>query len=147
MPTIELLDRLLETFFLPQRLAAWVAGTMGLLGLGLAAVGIYGVASFAAAQRTREMGVRLALGARPIDVLRLMVRQGLRAPVIGMAVGLIVATAFSLVARNAIDGIRPGDPATFGGVVIILLLVAGPSVGLPARRAARLDPARTLRAE
>ena len=141
------LSEALQIFFLPQRLAAAVSGVMGILGLLLGAVGIYGVTAFAIAQRTREIGVRMALGASRSDVIGMMLRQGLRAPGIGLAIGLAVALAASQALRSLLAGISPVDPLTFGTAVVVLSMVAVVAVLIPARRAARLDPMTTLRSE
>ncbi len=149
------LDDMLGLFVLPQRIAAWVVGVLGLLGLLLGAVGVYGVTAVAVGQRTHEIGVRLALGARATDVLRLMMRRGLQAPVVGMVVGLGLATAVSLLLVGGMPGINAGllgrvspfDPITFGSVMVVLGSVAVAAVLVPSRRASRMDPARTLRSE
>ena len=141
------LSEALQIFFLPQRLAAAVSGVMGILGLLLGAVGIYGVTAFAIAQRTREIGVRMALGASRSDVIGMMLRPGLRAPGIGLAIGLAVALAASQALRSLLAGISPVDPLTFGTAVVVLSMVAVVAVLIPARRAARLDPMTTLRSE
>ncbi len=141
------LSEALQVFFLPQRLAASVSGVMGLIGLLLGAIGIYGVTAFTIAQRTREIGVRMALGASRSDVIIMMLRQGLRAPFVGLAIGLAVALAASQALRSLLAGISPMDPVTFGGTILLLSTVALVAVLIPARRAASLDPMTTLRAE
>ncbi len=149
------LDDLLGLFILPQRIAAWVVGAMGLLGLLLGAVGVYGVTAIAVGQRTREIGVRLALGASGGDVLRLMLRRGLRAPLIGMVIGLCLALLVAAVLVGSLPGMDAGllgrvsafDPLTFGSVAALLVFVAGTAVLVPSGRAARMDPADTLRDE
>jgi predicted permease len=149
------LDELLGLFMLPQRIAAWVVGLLGFLGLLLGAVGVYGVTAVAVGQRTHEIGVRLALGARATDVLGLMMRRGLHAPVVGMVVGLGLAAAVALLLVGGMPGIDAGllgrvsafDPMTFGSVLVVLGSVAVAAVLVPSRRASRMDPARTLRSE
>ncbi len=137
----------LDMFFLPQRLAAWVAASMGVLGLLLAAVGVYGISAYNVAQRRREIGVRIALGATPLDVVRLTLRRGLVAPLVGMSLGLALAFVITRLMLGFLAGISPLDPLTFGSVVFGLLAVAGSAVLLATRRATRLDPVATLRAE
>ncbi len=137
----------LSVFTLPQRMAAWVAGVMGIMGLMLGAVGIYGVTSFAVAQRTREIGVRLALGARNWEVLALMVRRGITAPLLGMLVGLLAVLGLVQVMPSFLVGSDPIHVSTFGAIALVLVSVALIAVLVPARRAAALDPARTLRFE
>lgn len=137
----------LEVFFLPQRIAAWVAGAMGLVGLLLGAVGVYGITAFVVGQRSREIGLRIALGARSNDVLRTVVRQGMIAPFVGMLIGLLASAALSQAMSGFLAGIAPIDPLTFGSVIVILLTVATGANLIPARRAAALDPMSVLRAE
>ncbi len=149
------LDDLLGLFMLPQRIAAWVVGLLGLMGLLLGAVGVYGVTAVAVGQRTHEIGVRLALGARAGDVLGLMMRRGLQAPVVGMVVGLGLAAVVALLLVGGMPGIEAGllgrvsafDPITFGSVLVVLGSVAVLAVLVPSRRASRMDPATTLRSE
>jgi predicted lysophospholipase L1 biosynthesis ABC-type transport system permease subunit len=141
------LDQEMQLFFLPQRMAAWVAGLMGVFGLILGAVGVYGVTAFAVGQRTREIGVRLALGARPVDITRLMVRRGLIAPVVGMTIGLALALILTRALTAILTGISATDPIAFGGVALALGTVAVVATLLPVLRATRIDPATTLRSE
>jgi predicted permease len=141
------LDDQLGIFFLPQRLAAWVAGIMGIFGLILGAVGVYGVTAFSIGQRTREIAVRIALGARGADVLRMMIGQGLRAPMAGVAVGLLVTFAITRFLSSLLAGVSPIDSVTFVGVVVGLSGVAALATFLPARRASKIDPMTTLRTE
>ncbi len=118
-----------------------------LVGLLLAATGIYGVLSGAVAERTREIGVRAALGASPGKILRMVVRQGMELTTIGIVIGLIGAAAASRALMTLLFGISALDPATYGGVIAVLLGVAVVACWVPARRAAHVDPAITLRAE
>jgi putative ABC transport system permease protein len=130
-----------------QRLAAWVAAMVGAAGLLLGAVGVYGVTAFAVAQRTHEIGVRMALGARTADVLRLMLRSGLRAPLAGMAVGLLISGAAARFIGSLLFDVSPLDPLTYAAVTAILGTVALGATLLPARRAAATDPVASLRSE
>ena len=129
------------------RLAAALAGVMGILGLTLATVGVYGVVSFGAAQRTREMGIRMALGASRRDVLVAVVRHGLRLTLAGIAVGVVGAFALSRLLQSILVGVKPGDPGTFIAVSLLLLAVALVASYLPARRATKVDPMVALRYE
>jgi predicted permease len=129
------------------RLAAALAGVMGILGLTLATVGVYGVVSFGAAQRTREIGIRMALGATRRGILVAIVRQGLQLTLIGMATGLAGAFALSRLLRSMLVGVKPGDPGTFIGVSLLLLSVALLASFIPARRATKVDPMVALRYE
>lgn len=147
VPAVESLAESLEIFFLPQRVASWVAGVMGLVGLVLGAVGVYGVTAFAIGQRTREIGVRIALGARASDVLRMIVRQGMRAPIVGMVIGFAAALAVTRFLGGLLAGVSPFDPLTFVAVGAGLIAVALTAIVIPARRAARLDAVGALRVE
>jgi len=129
------------------RLAASLAGVMGMLGLTLATVGVYGVVSFSAAQRTREIGIRMALGATRGGILVAIIRQGLQLALVGVASGLAGAFALSRLLRSMLVGVKPGDPGTFIGVSLLLLAVALLASYLPARRATKVDPMVALRYE
>jgi ABC-type antimicrobial peptide transport system permease subunit len=129
------------------RFGAQLAATMGLLGLVLAVVGIYSVVSYAAAQRTQEIGIRIAMGATPLDILKMVLRQGLGVVGIGLALGLAIALAGTRVMGGLIVGIKPSDPATFIVVVLLLTGIALFACWIPARRATRIDPLAALRYE
>jgi predicted permease len=132
---------------LPQRLAAWVAGSVGAVGLLLAALGLYGLTAFAVAQRTREIAVRIALGATRESVLRLVLRQAARLALTGALAGLALAVGISLALQSLLIGIQPMDPIAFASATIVLTGVLLAASWIPARRAANLDPMRALRAE
>jgi macrolide transport system ATP-binding/permease protein len=129
------------------RLGAAFAAVFGLLALGLAAVGVYGVVSYAVTQRTREIGIRMALGARLAAVLGLVVRQGAGIAGTGIIVGLLAAVGVSRLLGSLLYGVQPTDPVIFGGVAVLLGAVALGASYLPARRAAKVDPLVALRAE
>jgi macrolide transport system ATP-binding/permease protein len=137
----------LRVILWPARMGAIILGIFGLLGLVLAAIGIYGVMSYMVARRTREIGVRMALGAQAGDVLKLVVRHGLRLALIGAAAGLALAFAMTRLMRSLLYGVSPTDPATFAGVALFLICVALAACYLPARRATRVDPLAALRHE
>jgi len=150
--TVPLLDyadmrTALSMFFLPLRLISWVGGVAGLVCLILGIVGIYGVTFHAVNQRRYELGVRLALGSPPRRIWTHVVRRGMSAPLIGVALGVALALAVTHFVGALLVGVSALDPWTFGGVVVTLILVALVANALPALRAARVDPMSTLRAE
>ncbi|MFL5415775.1 MAG: FtsX-like permease family protein, partial [Myxococcales bacterium] len=128
--------------FLMRLLAA-----LGLFGLLLAAVGVYGVVAYGVAQRTREIGVRMALGATAGQVLALTARGGLRPVALGLVTGLFLSVGATRALGSVLRGVSATDPLTFAGVGFILLLASAIAVYVPSRRAARVDPARALVAE
>jgi putative ABC transport system permease protein len=117
------------------------------LALTLAAVGVYGVMALVVTERTQEMGVRLALGAPPIQVLTLVVRQGLILAAIGIGIGLVASLALTPLMTRQLYGVGPMDPLTLAGVPAILLAIALIACAVPARRAMRVDPVTALRYE
>jgi putative ABC transport system permease protein len=129
------------------RLGAQLSGTMGLLGLILAVVGVYSVVSYAAAQRTHEIGIRMALGAESRDVLKMVLSRSLVMIALGVAVGLLLSFAGARAIASLLVGVSPSDPVTFGGVMLLLLGVALLACLIPAYRATRVDPLVALRYE
>jgi len=131
----------------PQRIAASVSGSLGAVGLMLAGIGIYGVTAYAVARRTREIGIRMALGARPADIIRMVLREGLVLTLIGSAIGLIVAAAISRVLAGFLFGIAPLDPVTFTGTTVLFVAIGLAACCVPVRRATHIDPTQALRYE
>ena len=129
------------------RLAAGMASTFGLLALVLATMGLYSVMTYTVSQRTREIGLRMALGAQVRDVLRLIDCQGMRMVMIGLVLGLVGALALTRVFASLLLGVGTTDPLTFVGVAILLLAIALLACWIPARRAAKVDPLVALRHE
>ena len=132
---------------IPQRIAAAIAGTLGVVGLLLAAMGIYGVTSYAVSRRTREIGIRMALGAESGDVLRLLLKQGAILAGAGVALGLVIAAAGSQLVQSLLYGINGLDPITFLIAGLLFVSVALSATYLPARRALAVDPMSALRNE
>jgi predicted permease len=130
-----------------ERLLAALATALGLLALALGAVGLFGLLSYAVARRTREFGVRVALGARPADVLGLVVREGLSRAGLGLALGAVAALLVTRVFRAMLYDVSPGDPLSFLAAGAVLGLVALGACLVPARRAARIEPMTALRTE
>jgi predicted permease len=129
------------------QIGAGIAAALGILGLVLAVVGVYGIVSYVTSQRTHEIGIRLALGAEPRQILKMVLRQGLLIIVIGMALGLICAAAAGRLAADFLVGVSPLDPLIFGGVSVFLACIALLASYIPARRATKVDPIVALRYE
>jgi predicted permease len=129
------------------RWEASALGVFGILALGLAAVGLYGVVAYNVAQRTREIGVRMAIGARPSDVFRLVIGRGLALTGIGVALGLAIAFGLTRFFASMLYGLSPTDGLTFSGAALMWIAIAMVASYLPARRAARVDPTVALRYE
>ncbi len=132
---------------LPARLGGSMLGIFGLLGLALAAVGIYGVMAYSVSQRRRELGIRVALGADRDNVVRMVVTEGMRLAIMGTVIGLVGAVAAAQLVKGLLYDVQPIDPIAFTGVPLLLIAVSGLAVYLPARRAARADPMRALKSE
>jgi putative ABC transport system permease protein len=122
-----------------------VFGLFAGAALVIAAIGVYGVAAYAMAQRTREIGIRIALGAGTRDVSRVVVAQALWPTVIGVAIGAGGGAAATGLVASMVYGVRPLDPATFTGTAVVLIAMAVAATWMPARRAARIDPLVALR--
>ena len=125
--------------FLAYEVAAGLAAAMGLLGLTLSIVGVYGVIAYAASQRSHEIGVRMALGAQPRQILQMMLRQGIVIVGVGLGVGVLAALAAAKVVGTFLT-VSPTDPVTYVAVSVLLAVVALAACAIPARRAMRVDP-------
>jgi putative ABC transport system permease protein len=144
---IRSLDDVVSRSIAAPRFTTALLSVFAALALVLAAIGIYGVLSFIVAQRTAELGIRMALGASASDVLRLVVGQGMRPVIVGLAVGLLAALALARVLQGFLFGVARTDPGTYVTVTVVLSCAAILACYLPARRAARVDPMTALRAE
>jgi ABC-type antimicrobial peptide transport system permease subunit len=129
------------------QIGAELASSLGILGFVLALVGVYGVVSYGASQRTHEIGIRMALGAQPGDVLPMILRQGIFIVGVGLAAGVLAAAAIARLVGNFLYGVSPLDPLTYLSASILLAGVALLACYIPARRAMRVDPATALRNE
>lgn len=130
-----------------RRLHVLLIGTFGLLAIVLATVGVYGVVAYDVLQRTREIGIRVALGASRGSVLALMLRQGMRLVLMGGAAGLVLAAVTMGVATSILFEVQPRDGAVFAGVALVLAVAGAVATYVPARRATRLDPLACLRTD
>ena len=137
----------LRTALFPQWVGAWLGGVLGLLAFVLAVSGLYGVVAYSVSRRTRELGIRMALGARPVDALWLVLRQGLTLGLAGVSVGLPAAVAAGFALSRVVFGLNPADPVALAGASLLVVAVALAASYFPARRAARVDPMIALRAE
>jgi predicted permease len=141
------MDEIVSSVLSAHRLAFILLGVFAFVALALAAVGIFGVTSYSVSQRTHEIGLRMALGANSKDLLRLVVGQGLRLTLIGMAAGLVAALVLTRFLSSILYGVRPADPITFASVSVLLTIVAVLASYIPARRATKVDPMVALRCE
>jgi hypothetical protein len=132
---------------LPQKLAAWIAGSVGTIGIFLAALGLYGLMAFLVAQRTREIAIRMALGASDRDMRTMVLKQAAALAAIGGVIGLVLAGGIGTLAQSLLVGVPPIDALSFGGTALLFAIVLAIAAWSPARRAAATDPAVALRAE
>jgi putative ABC transport system permease protein len=141
------MDQILSDSLARRRLSMALLGVFAAVALLLAAVGVYGVLSYSVSQRSREIGIRMALGARPSEVLRLILRQGAKVAITGAALGLAAALVLTRLMSTLLFEISATDPISFGVVTILLGSVAFAACWIPARRATRVAPIIALRHE
>ena len=147
MAEVSTLENIVSRSVSDQRSSVFLLGSLGALALVLTAIGIYGVLAYTVAQQTRELGVRIALGASSGDVLRLVLGRGLRLVAIGCGVGLAASFGVTRLMQTLLFGVTATDPLTFAGVTLLLFAVAFMACWIPARRATRVDPLVALRYE
>lgn len=147
LASVRPMDQIVARSIAPQRFNMWLIAAFASIGLALAAVGIYGVMSYSVAQRTNELGIRIALGAQTIDVVKLIIRNGITLTLIGIAIGLGGAFALTRLMASLLFGVTPTDALTFVTVTVGLFAVALFACYIPARRATKVDPLVALRYE
>jgi putative ABC transport system permease protein len=131
----------------PRRTNTTLLTLFGIVAVGLAAMGVYGVIAYGVTRRTREIGIRMALGAQPRNIIALIAREGVLLGVLGIALGAAGAWALRKVVASLLYGVSADDPLAFGGAAVTLLVIAVVATLIPARAALRVDPARTIRVE
>jgi predicted permease len=151
-PKVAMFDAMPLTEFISaslfaQKMAATLLAVLGVVALVLAAVGLYSVMAYSISQRTREVGIRMALGARPASVLALTIREGMGMTAVGLLVGIVAALAVTRLASGLLVNVSATDPLIFGGAALFLAMVALAASYIPARRATRVDPNVALRCE
>jgi putative ABC transport system permease protein len=146
-PTIRTMEEIVSASMAPRRFQTTLVVLFGVLALALASVGIYGVTNYAVARQTQEIGLRMALGAKQRDVLRMILIRAVKPVVVGLAVGLPGAGMAAMSIRSVLFGVEPIDPLAFGGGCIVLWFAALLASYVPARRAANVDPLVALRCD
>jgi ABC-type antimicrobial peptide transport system permease subunit len=141
------LDDYSQLGLIPQRVAASVSGSLGIVGLLLAAIGIYGVTAYMVSSRTREIGIRMALGAQRGSVLRMVLRQGMTLALTGVVIGLVLAAGASRLLGSLLFGVGATDPITFVGSAVLFCAIGLAACYAPARRATEIDAMEALRHE
>jgi putative ABC transport system permease protein len=144
---VQTMEEMIANSLAARQVSMNVFGVFAALALGLASVGIYGVISYLVGQRTHEIGVRMALGARRMDVLGMVLREGIKLAILGVVIGVIAGLGLMRLLENLLFGVSPSDPATFAAVAILLTSVAMAACYVPARRAMKVDPIVALRYE
>lgn len=145
--SVQRLDQPAGPIQLQLRIATSVSGSLRFVGLLLAAIGIYGVTAYAVTCRTREIGIRVAMGATRADIIGMVMRQGIQLVALGGAAGMLLAAAASRLLTRLLFGVPPTDPATFAGAAALVALIGLLACWIPARRATQVDPVVALRRE
>jgi putative ABC transport system permease protein len=145
--SVRTMEQLVSESIAPRRFSALLMVVFGFVALALASIGIYGMMSYSVAQRTSEIGIRMALGAQRRSVLSMVTKQAMGLALLGVGVGLVTALALARLLRNLLFGVGAADPLTFGAVAFVLLTVAFLASFVPARRATKIDPMVALRYE
>jgi putative ABC transport system permease protein len=147
LASLQTLEQAVDATIAQPKFSALMLGIFAAIALALAAIGIYGVISYSVAQRTREIGVRIALGAQRGDVLRMVVGQGMTLAAVGVAIGGVAAAGATRLIAGHLFGVRPADPTVFVSVALTLAAVAFVASAVPAMRATRVDPTDAIRGE
>jgi ABC-type antimicrobial peptide transport system permease subunit len=142
---IEPLNDAISRIYAPQRIASYVVGLFSGAALFLSAVGLYGVLAYAVAQRTREIGIRIAVGAKSTNILQLVIRQGVQLAGIGLVIGIAAALALARLMSSMLYGVSANDPLSLTIAIVVLSMATVLASLLPALRATRIDPIEALR--
>jgi ABC-type antimicrobial peptide transport system permease subunit len=142
---VRTMEQIVSQSVAPRRFSMLLLAVFAVVALALAVIGIYGMLSYAVAQRTREIGLRMTLGAQRTDVMRLVIGHGMKLAIAGVALGLIASFALTRTMKNLLFGVSATDPVTFGLITLLLTMVALLACWVPARKATKVDPMEALR--